>query len=132
MKLIVAGSRGYHNRSRVWAELDARKHSIKEIVTGMALDWLWDSDPLIGGPDRYGYEWAKANGVPIQPFRPNWSLGKSAGMHRNSAMAFYGTAALIFWDGESRGTADMMKQMDRRKKLYIMFQDNPQLDGLFE
>lgn len=124
MKLIVAGSRGYHDRVKVWAELDERIDRITEIVSGMALEWLWDEDPLIGGPDRYGYEWSRAYQKPCKPFRPDWSKGKSAGMKRNAEMADYADAAIVFWDGKSPGTEDMLYQMDKRNKPTLTFNAN--------
>lgn len=133
MKLIVAGSREWHCREKVYAELDELKDSITEVLTGMALHWLWEKNPDIGGPDRYAYEWAKANNVPIQPYFADWVKSRGAGFERNLEMAEYGDALLVFWDGVSSGTEDMMNQMKKRKKPVIPHVKNyNNLDALFE
>lgn len=132
MKLIVAGSRCLHNRSQVYRELDSRRHGISEIVSGMALCWLWGRDPEIGGPDRYGHDWAVLNDIPVQKCPAVWDY-KGAGFDRNNDMAEYSDAALIFWDGVSTGTEDMIKRMKKRKKPVIVQNcSTPTLDGLFE
>jgi hypothetical protein len=120
MKLIVAGSRSIQDRTFVFHELNQRKEAIDEVVSGMALEWLWDKDPLAGGPDRYGFEWAKENGIPVAPFPADWSKGKAAGMKRNAEMADYADAAFVFWDGESTGSVDMVKQMKKRGKSVVV------------
>lgn len=123
MKLLVAGSRELRNRQEVYSRLNwcHAVHPITELVTGMALYWLWDKDPDIGGPDRYGYDWAKMNGVDIKEFCPNWSQGKSAGIRRNTDMADYADQAYIFWDCVSTGTQDMREQMLKRGKIVTLF-----------
>jgi hypothetical protein len=118
MKIIVAGTRDYHDKLNVWMYLDDRNTSFTEVITGMALQWLWDKNPYVGGPDRYGYEWATANNIPVKAFPADWSVGLSAGFRRNAEMADYADAAFIFWDGVSTGTEDMIKQMKKRKKHY--------------
>lgn len=64
------------------------------------------------GPDKWAREWAEANGYKFKPFPADWDsdAGRGAGLLRNSAMAEYGNATLAFWDGESRGTADMVEK----------------------
>lgn len=119
MKLIVAGSRWLRNREQVYRELDARRDSITEIVSGMALCWKWRDDPEIGGPDRYGHDWAVQNGIFVQQCPAVWDY-KGAGFDRNNDMADYADAALIFWDGRSTGTADMINRMKKRNKPVIV------------
>lgn len=119
MKLIVAGGRNVQNREQVYRELDSRASGISEIVSGMALVWLWSRDPEIGGPDRYGHDWAVLRGIPVKKCPAVWDY-KGAGFERNNEMADYADAALIFWDGKSTGTADMIKRMKVRKKPVII------------
>ena len=121
MKLIVAGSRDIHDKLWVWQTLNDRKKAISQVVSGMALEWLWEKDPLVGGPDRYGYEWATANGIDARAFPADWRVGKSAGMRRNAEMADYADLAFVFWDGQSEGSADMINQMRKRKKHVSIF-----------
>lgn len=69
------------------------------------------------GVDILGELWANENGVAIKRFPADWDRwGKSAGFYRNSDMADYCDAAIILWDGESRGTLDMIDRMRRLGK----------------
>ena len=100
MKLIVAGSRNYTDKRRVFDLLN-RLHLNKsnlEIVSGLA-----------AGPDTFGKQWAEVNDVPVHEFPADWKkYGKSAGYRRNEDMAKFADALLAFWDGESRGTMHMI------------------------
>lgn len=119
MKFVVAGSRDLHNRDAIYKALDERRSGITEIVTGMALCWLWDRDPEVGGPDRYGHDWAVLNNVPFTKFPAIWDY-KGAGFRRNEDMADYADAALIWWNGSSTGTQHMISEMNKRKKICIV------------
>ncbi len=100
MKLIVAGSRGFTNKLRVFKALDKlySKRIDIEIVSGLAK-----------GPDTFAKEWAIFNNVPLHEFPADWNRhGKSAGYKRNEEMAKFGDAAAIFWDGKSQGSMHMI------------------------
>ncbi len=134
MKLIVAGSRTLSdaaNRQKVYDYLDGKKCSITEIVSGMALSWKWKDDPHIGGADRYGYDWAIMNAVPVMTFYPDWErYGKGAGINRNCDMARYADAVVVFFDGSSTGT-DHMKIMQTIGKPVLLGIDESEC-GWFE
>lgn len=50
-------------------------------------------------------------------FSADWEkYGKTAGPIRNREMAKYGDALLLIWDGESRGSANMKKEMEKLGK----------------
>ena len=50
-------------------------------------------------------------------FPANWeNHGKAAGPIRNKQMAEYADALLLIWDGESRGSANMKKEIQKLKK----------------
>jgi hypothetical protein len=113
--VIVAGSRGIdvsldriHEAMDAWLD-DSRPVVPNEIVSGCAR-----------GIDRCGEAWAASVGLPVKrfPVRPSeWKrYGKFAGPRRNDAMSVYGGALLAFWDGVSRGTADMIDRMRARRK----------------
>lgn len=116
MKLIIAGGRDFNDKQRMWDELK-KLHSQGvideqvELVTGMAR-----------GADMCGYEIFKEHNAKIHQFIPDWnSLGKSAGFIRNAEMGAFADAALIFWDGQSKGTKHMIEYMARhRKPMYII------------
>lgn len=118
MKIIVAGGREVTDYNIVrQAVIDSGywklyRKSI-EVVCGMALSWKWDEDPVIGGVDRWGYEFAKRNGLTVHEFHPDWKgLGKAAGHIRNADMGKFAKAhggrLLAVWDGRSTGTGGMV------------------------
>ncbi len=62
------------------------------------------------GADKLGYDWGKANNIPIAEFPADWNrYGKSAGYRRNVEMAKNADALLALWDGKSRGTRHMIE-----------------------
>jgi hypothetical protein len=119
LRVIIAGSRGLapnadaiHNAFDRWLEDEDIVPG--EIVSGNAR-----------GVDRAGEDWAASVGLPIKRFpitQAEWrTYGKSAGPRRNMHMAVYADALLAFWDGLSRGTADMVSQMrDRGKPVRVV------------
>jgi hypothetical protein len=119
VKLIIAGSRDLAvSTDMIHDEVDRMlaEHNVIpcELVSGCAR-----------GPDRAGENWAGGLEMTITrfPITPSdWrSYGKSAGPMRNCEMAKYADALLAFWDGQSRGTADMIQQMlDRGKPVRVV------------
>jgi len=98
MKVIVAGSRTFNNYALLKATLDElNEQEDIEIVSGTAR-----------GADTMGEQWAKENNKIIHRFKPDWSIGKSAGIKRNIEMAQFSDAAIIFWDGQSVGSKHMI------------------------
>lgn len=78
--------------------------------------WFGDIDTIFVGDakgvDNLVVRWCKENGITYRIFRANWKLyGRSAGPERNGQMIRSGGEALIaIWDGESRGTKNMIQQ----------------------
>lgn len=108
MKVIIAGSRNINDYKLLVDTIQRSGYDITEVVSGCAV-----------GVDRLGEQWARANDVPIKEMPANWNLhGNSAGPIRNRDMAEYADAAIVIWDGESRGTRNMIENMIRRKKPY--------------
>lgn len=74
------------------------------------------------GADLAGRRWAKQAGVPVKEFPVTKEMyelyQRRAPMMRNIAMADYADALIAIWDGESRGTRHMIKEMERREKPY--------------
>jgi hypothetical protein len=120
LKVIIAGSRTLNNPSVVdnvitqafnkWMANDPenwRKYYRPEIVSGGAQ-----------GVDFCGEMLAKRSGLPLTVFPANWNEhGRSAGIIRNKEMAKYADALIAVWDGESRGTANMIDEMTKLNKL---------------
>lgn len=111
MKLIVAGSRHLNGDYRLLTETIfsyfGEDHEIKEIVEGGCSK----------GPDqwaRFLYEHAPlTKDIEFHTqFEADWEThGKAAGPIRNRAMAKYADQLLLIWDGKSRGSANMKKEM---------------------
>ena len=100
-KLIVAGSRSFSDFDRLAADLDrllVRRFPDVEIVSGGA-----------SGADALAERYARSRGLAFRAFPADWRRwGKLAGPIRNRQMADYGSAVVVYWDGRSRGTADMI------------------------
>ena len=58
----------------------------------------------------------------VAEFPAEWDLGKHAGFLRNADMADYADAALVIWDGKSKGSADMLSQMHKRNKPVAIYE----------
>ena len=104
-KYIIAGGRDFNNYS-VTQQVLSQFNDITEIISGDAR-----------GADTQGIIYANQYHIPIQHFPAQWDLyGNNAGYIRNAEMAEYADAAIIFWDGKSRGTQNMIQAMKFRKK----------------
>jgi len=118
MKLLIAGSRDFNDYEMLKEKLDKIlcSSNISEIISGKAK-----------GADTLGERYAKERNIKIKEFPAEWNLyGKKAGMIRNKEMAKYATNAIIFWDGNSKGTENMIKLMEKLKKPFdiIFYKDN--------
>lgn len=100
MRIIIAGSRTVsEDQVREALEYCDWKGFISCVVSGGAK-----------GADRVGEKWAKENGLEIKLFPAEWEkFGKRAGPLRNQSMAEYANGLISVWDGESRGTANMIE-----------------------
>lgn len=110
MKTIVAGSRSVEDYAVVKRAIADSLFNISEVVSGTAQ-----------GVDKLGERWAEEKGVPIKQFPADWKThGKRAGYLRNKEMAGYADAAVIVWDGESKGTKWMIDlAKEKQLKLYV-------------
>lgn len=121
MRTIIAGSRAVGRLSaRSWnyeylTELVSRAVSesgieITAVISGGA-----------GGPDRAGEIWAEATKTPMEQFKPDWRLGRGAGLARNGDMVSTADALIAIYDGQSKGTLDTIEKMKRaRKKVFVL------------
>jgi len=88
------------------------------------------------GADRLGERFARERGYRIERFPADWNRdGYAAGPVRNAQMAENADALIAFWDGQSRGTKNMIENA-RRKGLgvrvikYNEMNVNPKIDAL--
>lgn len=121
MKLIIAGSRNLTVSTGFIHNIIADK-GVTEIVSGMA-DGI-DTSAIkfvqnINNPE-FGVYFCYPSPLPLIPFevtKDDWNrLGKKAGPLRNKQMAEYGDSLLLIWDGKSKGSASMKKEMLKLKK----------------
>ena len=99
MKLIIAGGRDYLLSFEDCLRLNIIRSDPAvrelEIVSGCAR-----------GVDTYGMAWAESLLIPIKRFPANWQkFGRQAGFIRNSEMAQYADAVILFPGG--KGTEHM-------------------------
>jgi predicted Rossmann fold nucleotide-binding protein DprA/Smf involved in DNA uptake len=104
MKTIIAGGRTITDYSLVLSAIGESNFTITEIVSGMA-----------PGVDTLAVQYAEENNLPLAEFHADWNqYKKAAGPIRNREMANYADALIAIWDGESRGTKNMIEEATKR------------------
>ena len=100
-KVIIAGGRDFSDYSLLKESADKilQKHLPEvTIVSGCA-----------SGADKLGERYAIERGLNIIKKPADWKqYGKSAGIIRNAEMADIADGLLAFWDGQSKGTKNMV------------------------
>jgi len=100
MKVIIAGSRDFDDYNLLYKNCNNILSNQKEIeiVSGRAR-----------GADKLGEKYAKEKSLKLKLFPANWEkYGKKAGYLRNEEMAGYAKFLIVFWDGVSKGTKNMI------------------------
>lgn len=103
-RVIIAGGRTFDNYRMVQEHCayylqEKRKTHKVIIVSGHAT-----------GADALGERFAAENNLDCELYPADWkSHGRAAGPIRNKKMAEVADALIAFWDGESKGTANMIK-----------------------
>lgn len=100
-RVIIAGTRSFddYNLLREKCDFFFQKKKPTAIVCGEAR-----------GADTLGKRYAMEHHVPVISMPADWELhGKKAGHLRNQEMARCADALIAFWDGQSRGTRDMIE-----------------------
>jgi len=111
MKVLIAGSRSITDYEVVKVAIKKSGFYISELLSGNA-----------AGVDKLGEKWAEENLIPIKRFLPDWKThGKAAGPIRNSEMVKVAEAAIIIWDGQSRGTKDTFDKMQKAGKQVVLY-----------
>ena len=119
MNLLIAGGRDMINYDILCDGISKFKDTFENvIITGIVTGKARGADSL---GERYGV----VNDIPIHEFSVDWDkLGKRAGYVRNMEMAKFLVEtqgkALIFWDGVSRGTKNMIDILEAMNVDYVI------------
>ena len=109
-KIIIAGGRDFSDYDMLRSEVDTFLSDFDsqdeiEVISGCAK-----------GADRLGERYGVSTGCLVKYFPANWEkYGKRAGYIRNREMAEYANMCVVFWDGKSRGSKNMIdtaKELD--------------------
>ena len=112
-RLVIAGCRDYNNYFRLSQEVKKYIKSLGEnysiiIISGGA-----------SGADALGEKFAKKHKLQVERYPAEWDkYGKFAGPRRNAQMAKAADAVIVFWDGKSRGTKNMIECAKKENKPY--------------
>lgn len=114
MKLLVAGPRSYNRKAHIDYLLNEH--------------FLWDAKDTVlisggaRGVDTWAEQWAKRRGIPIEQYLPDYDSypGRVAPIVRNRQMAEVCDQAIIFWDGASSGTMNMMSNLCQKGKEFTV------------
>lgn len=99
-RLLVCGGRDYHDRDRVYQELDREKPDV--IITGGAQ-----------GADALAGKYAGEKGVPLIIMPAPWAIGSSAGPIRNGWMIRFANPTEVLAFPGGKGTANMVDNARR-------------------
>jgi|TARA_R110000782_G_scaffold203642_2_gene292198 hypothetical protein len=100
MRVIIAGSRDFNDYNTLERKMNIilKNQYDVTIISGTAR-----------GADKLGERYAGQNHHKLEKYPAMWDLyGKSAGYKRNEEMANTSDAAVVFWDGKSKGTKHMI------------------------
>ena len=122
MRVIIAGSRTVADYWLVRAAVEAAlaewadAGAVAEVVSGC--NGRRDAaGRVVSGTDLLGEAWASAHAIPVKRFPADWNKhGKAAGPIRNREMAAHATHLVAVWVGESRGTKNMIEEMEKLGK----------------
>jgi len=104
MRCIIAGSRTYRHCDIDQIIKDSG-FVVTEVVSGHAQ-----------GIDRLGEAWARVHGIPLKIIPYLSEYGRAGGPMRNKQMAEYADVLIAIWDGKSRGTQNMISEMQKLNK----------------
>jgi hypothetical protein len=114
--VIIAGGRTFNDRALMIDRIQELEkqgliYATTTLICGMA-----------NGADLMAREIFKQAGLNVRDMPAEWDLlGKRAGYARNESMACIADMALVFWDGQSKGSKHMIDTMDKLgKPVYVV------------
>lgn len=103
MKIVIAGCRDF-------CDYDAAKEFILRCLEELDSRDITIISGGCSGADRLGERFAKEFNTGLEIYNAEWEkYGRAAGPIRNRKMAELCDMAICFWDGQSRGTASMIR-----------------------
>lgn len=123
MKTVIAGTRAI-------CDYEVLKQAIAE--SGFTITRVISGDAR--GVDKLGVQWAKENGIPVEKFLPQWydargNFNRYAGFSRNTDMAKAAEALIAVWDGQSKGTKQMINVANSQGlKVFVKIIEVPDVD----
>jgi hypothetical protein len=112
MKVAVVGSRNFADRLRLFAELDALQQTrgpFDAIVSGGAR-----------GADQLAEAYAGERRLLLYVIRPDWRMGRGAGVARNAEIVRQADLVAAFWDGRSPGTRSSIELARKANKPVVV------------
>jgi len=104
-RVLVCGGRHYADRDRLFQCLDLLIHVLSPRKISCIIHGAQR------GADTLAGEWAKARGIPVEPFPAKWNdYGNAAGSIRNAQMLREGKPDLIVAFDGGPGTANMINK----------------------
>lgn len=106
-RVAVIGSRTFKDYEYMCETLDKLK--ICQIISGGAQ-----------GADQLAERYARQHHIDLKVWRPDWSIGRHAGLLRNTDIINDAEIVVAFWDGSSRGTKDSIEKAKNAGKKTIV------------
>ena len=118
IKIVIAGGRDFIDYKYLTQTMDAVIQNLKTkqyqeitIVSGTAK-----------GADTLGEKYALSHDLKLEQYPADWNrLGKRAGFIRNEQMAQQAKLVIVFWDGFSSGTKNMIKIAHKYDRVVLVF-----------
>ena len=110
-RLVVAGCRNYTDYLRVSREI---KKYIEELGSGYSIIIV---SGCSNGTDALGERFADNHKLKVEKYPAEWNkYGRAAGPLRNAQMAKVADGIIVFWDGASKGTKNMIESAKKENK----------------
>ena len=116
IKLLISGSRSLTDHLSITRLLNER---LAELYSRFEIELL---NGGAKGVDQIAANWAQDHRMLVTYFRPDWSKGRYAGLERNTEMINLADFVCVVWDGQSKGSADVIKKTNRLNKPLIVIE----------
>ena len=107
MQVSIIGSRTFTDYTKMKQELDEilNLEEVGSIISGGAK-----------GADTLAERYANEMGINFIKYVPDWSVGRHAGLDRNTTIVSESDLVICFWDGSSKGTEDSIRKAHKMGK----------------